>query len=116
MKHCLRKISLANSADLSAISIVENGVFSVKSFENDESKRYMVSFGDDMNMPKCTGLDCESCCYLFKHFAAVFLKFRAWQWDALSPLYINSPFLTLDNFDMNDCFDDISHVEDQKNF
>ena len=29
-------------------------------------------------------------------------------------MYINSPFLTLDNFDKNDFFDDISHVEDQK--
>ena len=27
---------------------------------------------------------------------------------------INSLFLTLDNFDANDYFDDISHVEDQK--
>ena len=32
--------------------------------------------------------------------------------DALLPLYINSPFLTLDNFDTNECFDDVSHVED----
>ena len=29
-------------------------------------------------------------------------------------MYINLPFLTLDNFDKNDFFDDISHVEDQK--
>ena len=27
---------------------------------------------------------------------------------------INLPFLTLDNFDVNDFFNDISHVEDQK--
>ena len=52
VKHCLRKISLANCAGLSAISIVKNGVFSVKSFKNNGSKRYMVSFGDDVNMPK----------------------------------------------------------------
>ena len=112
VKHCLKKISLANSADLSAISIVKNGVFSVKSFENNESKRYMVSFGDDVNMPKCTCLDWESSCYPCKHFFAVFRKFHAWQWDALSPMYINSPFLTLDNLNTNDFFDGISHVED----
>ena len=29
-------------------------------------------------------------------------------------MYINSPFLTLDNFDMNNFFNNISHVEDQK--
>ena len=114
MKHCLKKISLANSADLSTISIVKNVVFSVKSFENNESKMYMVSFGDDVNMPQCTCLDLESSCYLCKHFFAVFRKFRTWQWDGLSPLHINSLFLTLDNFDANDYFDEISHVEDQE--
>ena len=79
VKHCLKKISLANSADLSAISIVKNGVFSVKSFENNESKRYMVSFGDDVNMPKCTCLDWESSWYPCKHLFAVFRKFHTWQ-------------------------------------
>ena len=29
-------------------------------------------------------------------FFAVFLKFPNWSWDALSPLYVNSPFLQLD--------------------
>ena len=57
VKHCLKKISLANSADLSAISIVKNGVFSAKSFKNRESKSYMVRFGDNVNMRKCTCLD-----------------------------------------------------------
>ena len=64
VKHCLKKISLANSA------------FSVKSFENNESKRYMVSFGDDVNMQKSTCLDWESSCYPRKHFFAVFRKFH----------------------------------------
>ena len=50
VKYCLKKISLTNSADLSAISIVKKGVFLVKTFENNESKRYMVSFADDVNM------------------------------------------------------------------
>ena len=51
-----------------AISIIKNGVFSIKSFENNESKRYMVTFGDDVNMPKCTCLDWESSCYPCEHF------------------------------------------------
>ena len=89
VKHCLKKISLANSADLSALSIVKNVVFSIKSFENNESKMYMVSFEDDVNMPQGTCLDLESSCYLCKHFFTVFRKFRTWQWDGLSPLYIN---------------------------
>ena len=28
-------------------------------------------------------------------FFAVFLKFPNWSWDALSPLYVNSPYLQL---------------------
>ena len=97
-----------------AISIIKNGVFSIKSFENNESKRYMVTFGDDVNMPKCTCLDWESSCYPCEHFFVVFCQFHAWQWDALSLMYISSPFLILDNLNMNNFFDDISHVEDQK--
>ena len=31
-----------------------------------------------------------------KIFFAVFLKFPNWSWDALSPLYVNSPFLQPD--------------------
>ena len=50
VKYCLKKISSTNSADLSAISIVKKGVFLVKTFENNESKRYMVSFADDVNI------------------------------------------------------------------
>ena len=50
LKHCLKKISLTNSADLSAISIIKKGVFLVKTFENNESKMYMVSFADDVNI------------------------------------------------------------------
>ena len=44
-------------ANLSAINIVRNGVFSVKSFTNNESERHIVDFGDDEKMPKCTCQD-----------------------------------------------------------
>ena len=56
-KTLFKENNLANSADLSAISIVKNGVFSAKSFKNRESKSYMVRFGDNVNMRKCTCLD-----------------------------------------------------------
>lgn len=62
MKHSSKKISLTNSSGLSAISTLKNGVFSVKNFENNQSKRCMISFGDDVNIPKCTCLDGESVC------------------------------------------------------
>ena len=86
-------------ADLSAINIVRHGVFSVKSFTNNESERYNVDFGDDETMLKCTCQDWALSYYPCKHFFAVFRKYIPWQWDALSPPYINSPFLTLDNLD-----------------
>ena len=34
-------------------------------------------------------------------FFAIFLKFSAWQWNALSSLYRNSPFLSLDKMEHN---------------
>ena len=57
VKPCLQKISLAMGADLSAINIVRHRVFSVKSFTNNESERYIVDFSADDTMPKCTCQD-----------------------------------------------------------
>ena len=59
-------------ADLSAINIVRHGVFSVKSFTNNESERYIVDFGDDETMPKCACQDWALSYYPCKHFFAVF--------------------------------------------
>ena len=76
-KTLFKENNLANSADLSAISILKNGAFSVKSFENNESKSSMVSFGDDVKMQNVL-LWIEN--HLFTHvniFFAVFRKFRA---------------------------------------
>ena len=38
VKHCLQKINVANGADLSAISIVNHGIFSVKRFTDNETR------------------------------------------------------------------------------
>ena len=73
--------------------------------------RCMISFGDDVSMPKCTYLCWESSCYPCKDPTA-----RAWQQDGLSPMYMNSSFLALDNFDMEGFLDDISHDKDQNIF
>ena len=86
-------------ADLSAINFVRHGVFSVKSFTNNESERYIIDFGDDETMPKCTCQGWPLSYYPCKHFFAIFRKHIPWQLHALSPPYINSPFLTLDNLD-----------------
>ena len=47
-------------------------------------------------MPKCSCYDWCKTGYLCKYFLAVFEKFPSWSFNALSPIYINSPFLNLD--------------------
>ena len=47
-------------------------------------------------MPKCSCYDWCKTGYLYKHFFAVFEKFPSWLFNALSPIYIDSPFLNLD--------------------
>ena len=70
-------------------------------------------------MPYCTCCDWKSSAYLCKHFFAIFRKFTAWQWNALSPLYRNSPFLTLDKMEHNEFAksmeDEEEHVTNVKN-
>ena len=73
------------------------GFFSVKGFTDNENKRYTIEFGDEKNMPKGTCQDWNLAYYQCQHFFfAVFRTYHSWQWDVLSPLYISSPFLTLD--------------------
>ena len=62
----------------------------------------MTNFGDEDNMPYRTCWDWKSSAYPFKSFFAIFRKFLAWQWNALSPLYRISPFLTLDKMEHNE--------------
>ena len=50
-------------------------------------------------MPSCSCYTWKKSAYPCKHFFAVFQKFAAWNWDALSGLYKNSPYLNLDDFD-----------------
>ena len=61
----------------------------------------MTNLGDEDNMLHCTCWDWKSSAYPRKHFFAIFGRFPAWQWNALSPLYINSPFLRLDKMQHN---------------
>ena len=65
------------------------------SFTNKLSKCCKVYFGNEHKMPKCSCYDWCKTGYLCKHFFAVFEKFPSWSLNALSPIYINSPFLDL---------------------
>ena len=99
--HCLKKISMANSGDLTEIVMTDHGLFSTLSHKCGYKERYMTNFGDEDNMPYCTCWNWESSAYPCEHFFAIFQKFPDWQWNALSPLYRNSPFLTLDKMEHN---------------
>ena len=92
---CRNRFKVAKNVDKTGIVQVESGEFSVIS-HTDNAIRYRVSFRNDENMPYCTCSSWKKLYYPCKHFFPVFLKFPNWSWDALSPLYVNSPFLQLD--------------------
>ena len=97
VKHCMMKIQQANQSDLSGIVIKGQGEFVVHSFTH-KWQHYKVSFGDEETMPKCSCPDFNRSKYICKHFFAIFKKYpEAWSWDALSSLYRNSVFLTIDD-------------------
>ena len=80
------------NVDKTGIVQVRSGEYLVISY-NDNAIRYMVSFGNEKNMPYCTCASWKKAC---KHIFAVFLKFQKWSWDALFLLYVNFPFFQLD--------------------
>ena len=94
--HCLERRKIALGSDLSGITCQGKGLFSVESFANNLSVCYKVYFGNEHEMPKCSCYDLCKTGYLCKHFFAVFEIFPSWSFNALSPIYINSPFLKLD--------------------
>ena len=96
VKHCLLKITIGKNADMSGIVMKSNGEFIVHSFK-DNREHYNVKFGTDDEMPSCSCSDWNHSMHLCKHFFAIFNKFPdTWSWNAISSLYRNSPFLTMD--------------------
>ena len=77
-------------------------VFSVKSFADNETKRYTIEFGDKKNTPKCTCQDWKLSYCPCKHFFAMLQKYHSWLCDALSSLYINSPIFALNSLGENE--------------
>ena len=88
VKHCLIKLSMAKAIRDNFITIINHGVFSVKSENSNDT--YTVWFGDDENMPSSSCPAWSELHYPCKHFAL-------WSWEHLSSLYRNSAFLNLDN-------------------
>ncbi|XP_065657614.1 uncharacterized protein LOC136082384 [Hydra vulgaris] len=98
IKHCLEKQNLANNTDLTKVQMKDPGVFVVNSFSV-ANKNYLVHFGDEKNMPKCSCNDWFRSSYLCKHFFVIFRKYPlTWGWESISSLYRSSPFLNIDTF------------------
>lgn len=101
VSHCVETLSVVRSADSIGALFLADGLFSVESFSVGNGQSYQVDFGDEHRMPSCSCVSWKKTAYICKHFFAVFTKFPAWQWDALSGLYKNSPFLCIHRLD--DC-------------
>ena len=96
--HCMKKMSLAKSLDLTGALQKGMGQFTIMDFANNLTKeKYHIRFGDTEEMPSCSCHDLKKTGYLCKHFFLVFRKFPCWNWYASSPLYRNSLFLMLDS-------------------
>ena len=96
VKHCKEKIVAAQDINPDTIKIIGHGEFSVKGSDTFSQEHYKVFFGDDNRMPHCSCYGWKMSAYPCKHFFAIFAKYPAWSWDALSSLYRNSPFMILD--------------------
>ena len=92
---CLNNFEASKNVGKTGIVQVGSGEFSVIS-HTDSATRYRVSFRNDENMSYCICSSWKKSYYPCKHFFAAFMKFPNWSWDALSPLYVNSPYLQLD--------------------
>ena len=78
------------------------GQFVIVDYINNLNKeKYVTKFGDDNCMPSCTCYNWRRTGYPCKHFFLIFEKFPAWNWEALSHLYTQSPFLCLDDSQNN---------------
>lgn len=82
--------------------------FIIEHYKENFIKRHSVDFGGDETMPKCNCFTWRKLAYLRKHFFAIFQKFSAWNWTALSKLYHHSPHLTLSEDQNNEVFNDTS--------
>ena len=99
IRHCMLQKSIGEKMDQTGIRMTDAGKFTIQYFKNNMKKIHYLDFGNDYKMPSCSCYTWKKSAYACKHFFAVFQKFAAWNWDALSGLYKNSPYLNLDDFD-----------------
>ena len=58
---------------------------------------YSVQFGDLSTMPSCSCFDWQKHHWPCKHFLAIYKHFPEWGWEAMSPIYKDSPYFKIDS-------------------
>jgi hedgehog interacting protein len=76
------------------VKVISSGVFEVQSSTG--KNWYIVTFGDNENLPKCTCQDWMHNNLLCKHFCACMKVCPIWSWDKLSLKYTQNPLFCLD--------------------
>ena len=92
----LTEKKLAENLDLTGIRVTKTGKFSIIYYKNGQRRPYDVDIGINETMPSFLCPDWKMSGYPCKHFFAIFKKYASWDWNSLSRLYKNSPYLTLD--------------------
>ena len=72
------------------------GKFSIIYHKDGQWRLYNVDFGSDEIMPSCSCPGWKMSAHPCKHFFIIFKKYTSWDWNSVSKLYKNSPYLTLD--------------------
>ena len=96
--HCIERTCSAQDIKPNQVICTDNtlGQFTIKS-QSQENQWYTLKFGDADTMPQCDCLDWKRWCLPCKHFLAVFHQYPNWQWQQLSIMYRESPYLSLDD-------------------
>lgn len=94
VSHCRASITKAEDIPLKDVTMSSEGTFSIR--RQTEKGYYELTFGDSQEPPACQCLSWQWTWLPCKHFFAVFRHYPNWQWNQLSPSYINVPRLTLD--------------------
>ena len=94
VNHCKLSISLAEDIPLKNVTMSSEGKFFIR--RQGQNGHYELTFGDSQVPPACQCYTWQRTRLPCKHFFAVFRYFPNWQWDKLSPAYVNGPRLTLD--------------------
>ena len=97
-----KKTSIARASDSSGVIQKGMGEFVIDFINNLNKENYVTKFGDDNCILSRTCYNWRRTGYPYKHFFLIFEKFPAWNWEALSHLYIQSPFLCLGDFQNNE--------------